>query len=781
MIIFLISIVYTETSKMNKKYNLFSSFDKALSNIREDSNEVHELTIIRYIFKNTNLDRRQPNGNLDSFNQQKFGQEKESGIIQHKSLFYFNMIGPFILAKFADKKKLYINELSHDYLIFIPQFFVQKRNGNTLNFIPSNPNSLFSFCIDFKDHISACSSWYTLIQKAEEIIEGELKMITLNIPINLLDLQTKTLSKMDLTNTQNSINFTNCQYISKDFKNSLDASRLEILPANDVPEIDNDKIFMSFILNPSWQQKYAIICGSEDDMFITFVTLFGMINNKKRENRKKEFCHDEQSHTLCNDTYVDNSSVELKKLSSIKFFSKPASLRSDVSLHTGNINFGSVQVPLKASSDLELISFETNVKRHIIVDFADTKMKKLNIRQEKMIGSSLSFEERIQKMKSKTNIKDLLTNLGYVLEEKKEFEADQKKGKDIINQFLHSITSNEDISSFCEEIGFTYNKYAIRPVEGKPILQKFTLLIKDIPNEFTLNNESYLKFAECFASILIQNVDKKTFYQSFKALLSKTSFSELLILAQDGSLLRTVFNFVHRLVFQKRLFDFVIYLQNSPEWRRDNFQTASVWHSLQFFEFLASKISTFSKKKILKSDFNIENIPVNFIHIHDRYDTIIRIICETILDRYQNYLGINDLVLLLIQNICEFLYEGYQRTSTALFPEMQTPWYTMYIASTLPYEYPEMLQFSQVVNKIFLSDIKNPRNMLMNLILDGIRFGVIDKWIIFAAFAAKEIGCYKPKSSIFKNDRVVSISNSLHMISSVMIETTPTDLISIYD
>ncbi|KAH0785247.1 hypothetical protein GPJ56_010890 [Histomonas meleagridis] len=714
-----------------------------------------------------------------------FETEEKTNIASYLAEYNFEMYGPFIKATIHNRKAGSNGQLSHSYLIFIPHYFVQRFHDISVSFIPINPATQTMFTIFFSS-TSVCNVWINLIHSVQTILEDITQTNPLFIPSSLYDLESDVIHRAELQTKVSSNGNTVIEFIPKVVPPIEVTQFFSVLTLNEIEKFPDEKRFLSLRFNDSknWPEKYVILCECEGDAFVSFFTfhiLLANIQKRKREAQKPLFTFAVPNYSL----ELENDFVSMRKVSIQNFTNSANKITVNQSLQVESPpTFDKiVYVPKKASTELELISFENIVKRRIIITEVPPKSKRVhrnNMRQNAENKTS-SFEEQKLKIKASTKIEELIKNHGYgVPRETDDNLNDQRGAQLLLGEFLHPPICDHETYEFCQKVGYEVNKYAIKPIDGKPILQQMTILTSQIPKQFTLNDPSFQKFACLFASALIQRVNQKTFGESLQTLISNTDLSDLFFYQEDRPLLKTVYLFITRLVFHKRIPDFLSLLQHSPEWRYETFRTPSIWHSPEFLEIFESTLSSFDKKSLINGQmFDVDDSTIQFMPIHDRYDTSIRILCQSILTSFQNHKDTNSMIVTLVGMLYQFLNDGFRPSQTAIYPELQNSWYTMNVTSTLNIKTPEMPLLQQAIIQIFNATFKSPKEMLLNLILQGLRLGVMDKWIVLAGIAAKEINAYDKKSSILKKNRVVSIANSLHCIQPVVIKTTPEDLVNI--
>ena len=693
----------------------------------------------------------------------------------------FNIIlhGPFLTAILSNHNNFGKHPLFHDYHLFIPFFLISRKSELSIQLIPVNYHICLELTISFKSK-EENQEWYQTILSINGFLK-DLKNVPRNLKIPVIIFEEKTqkkiTSKMEISELMNNstkakISFELVEKLTDFPKLILLCEKTSLSLADDYTHLE-DQFFSSFYLENQHQQAKYLMFDSKDILYTVFTSLYILINQlveAKRKSKKimRYFAKSIQS--------VDETPLIYRN---INYYSKPMEIKSIVTFEKNDDLFKKpTSVPAKASTDLQLLSFDSEIKRRILIIKNKQKKPKKQNKEHLFFEIPVDYEDQLSTIKSYYSQNIISYN----------FKVSQKLPFQIFSKFdSNYLSSDSDIimKSFfsrleiCKETAQICNslKYTCSPFKehfyGEYPLQQINNILSNFSNIISMNDSEFVKLCSIFASIFFVNTDYSKVLPAIKELLKMQNRIRNMIPCYQEPF-QTLVIFFSRIIFTNTFHNFLNIVISDAQWRKRNFWSISYINNLGFLELLL-KVSLSLSSRTYKGQLNRSLIQKNPLLI-ERKDIEIHYIIKNIQIQAQNSgQFIKVLIAKIINILCRLFTEGFLYSQTAILPELRHGWYCMCLASKMKIQSPEMIAFKKAVDEASLSYL-SPNEMMIKALNIGFNCGMVSPWILYIAKTAKKYNLYDENSDIMNNGIVISISDSLRILLSFLVDMSDEEL-----
>ena len=468
---------------------------------------------------------------------------------------------------------------------------------------------------------------------------------------------------------------------------------------------------------------------------------------------------------------------------STQFIANTSNFNNITHKKSQNSIFQKVIVPEKASSHLELLQFEKDIKREIIVYFNE-KDKIPHKNQQKLIKpfKETSFEKEIIKIKAENfqripfySIRQQNTKLFQM---KPDFLTKElsKNGNQLMHEFLSRDVLSNQTKEFMDYLQLKYpNSNKNQPIPGVEICIKLSHLLtkinksakEDLP--YQLSDKNIEQIIDILSSLFVMHTIPD-FFPKFSQLMKENipNFFKFSI-------------FISHVLYKGDIFKFLSLLNENAIDENENqlnglsglYQENSLLRNPEFIEILIATFYPIINKEFVGKYRGLEK-PLTFklrIDISCRNDS------NLILDAFSKGKEIpNQIIADLISQISQFYSENYRKPEINPFSQMRSPFYAFQVACNLPDD-TDVIALRTVVTKITKECQQNP---LAHLFSYGLNCGMAGKWFLRSVQIIREESLSSEESGFYDPEVISNIADSLFSISSIFISINEEELFS-YD
>ncbi|EAY14512.1 hypothetical protein TVAG_388430 [Trichomonas vaginalis G3] len=626
--------------------------------------------------------------------------------------------------------------------------------SNALEFIPAFLNVSYSVSLFFK-HSSDAQSWANKIRFIRKVAnKTDMIFPPVSCPVILYDPSQPTPKlNLELSFMNNKVTLvTSNNKILQTFNVSTNTSFIFISPFKTISIEDRMNAF-SF-LQPNWSEK-AIVCDSKWCFGLITLTIYLMTSRQYAQNLKKinipvfiasEFPEHRSNELVCSEVNMITS-MEEPNLSK--------------NLSNSKIQFKPVSVPEKASSKLELLMFDTQIKRKIYFSQIFKKKSQKNRKnQGHFYKKTLSFDEELAKLKRYDHFNIKLDNLQL---NEKEFPEITKI--DYVDQFLHPNIASQDLIDFYTAIGFKSTSNS-RKINGYQFSKDVGSLVLQLLDDCSVKNPVFSQICSGIAYVLLKGANEKNIVQQIKEKFPE-NITKFIPNNNDDVYKRLVI-FVARIIISKRITDFINRVMNDSEWRYSYYDHTSPIYSTEFLELLYAAILPLHTMKFVGPlDYNSL---LSHEWKHDFLSPSVKV--ELQIKNIQNLLiqqdkaKIQSTVADIVSETINNFQKCYSHPVPCPLQSMKSVWYIFAISVSL-YSHENITKMRECVESCTIL-LKDPDSMLNSLVMQGFKKGLLGYWCFAAVMAGREDNLFYEDSFLSDDSEMLSYIDGIHILSKIL-------------
>ena len=670
--------------------------------------------------------------------------------------FEVSMIGPFLKFNRVNDSANTRNQKSVSFYIFTP-YFMTRRDflKNSIEMIPLHLRTQASIEINFPSKNESLS-FLSKIHKINAILLDSVRILPpVLASVKTYSPRTKVSTDYELSFINNIISLHSSQKIADPLPINVDVNSC-IVPPFDMESCSEDNKGLSFLFKGKGFDELFITFENFDIMAFSFLTIYLSIEQKyvktKQVVPKIALASDIMSKPDKDDKIMWPAQI-LKtdgfKINESSIFDS----RQVPKMHA------KVLVPEKASSHLELLQFDMQIKRNVYCYFSK-KCEKTERRVEPKLPKT-SFEGECIKIKS-----ELFSRIPFYTTEKRKQKLFTPKpdfftktlnanGETLLNELVSKPIASNETSQFMKSLKFIVPNKS-QPTPGLQIAAKIGHIITEL-NSNLLTDPTFIELCRNFCSILIDRI-ADDFYEKFSKLMNcrVNDFCSLTV-------------FISK-YFYKGTLGSLISLFGTKQFN-DLYLPHSLMRNTEFIELFIAAIYPVTTKCFTGHFVGI-NEPVP---LPQRHDIHCRVLSNLIRESLSS--GEEMPKRFIAELVCRtslFLSENYHGPVPSFFSGMRTPFYAFQVACNEKDD-TDVIALRTVVNKITASAAKHP---VCSLLIAGLKFGMSGKWFLRAIKVCKEENLLSQKSAFLDDDQVTNLADSLFSLSSILVEIDEDEIFS---
>lgn len=667
--------------------------------------------------------------------------------------FNIELFGPFmIFDPVIDNSNVSVPSFS----IFTLYFMVRLNSYScSLEFLPVFTRVAFNIIITFKS-LSEAQYWIKKFRSLR-IMANKTDQIfpPISCPIVLYDPATnpqKTDLELSFINNKISI-ITSSNKLLFSFNVSTETSFIFISPFKNYKG-DHREFSFTFI-QPNWIDK-AIICNSKWSLALITLTIYLMTSRTYVQNLKKiknEIIYAAKIPSR----EQDNEKIDELNLT-IEYPIQKVCEPFDVS---PKLQFKSVIVPEKASSRLELLSFEFKLNRKIYFTKLSHQIPKKITRNKKFYPKALKFEDEVAKL---TNNYPIEINIQTDFEKQVENTEDSQK-IDYLYDFLNPIVASQEILDICKEFQFE-TEHLRKRVNGYQFSKDLGKLVLELSNCCSVENKSFCEICSGIARVLLKGTEHSKFIDEIRSIVPN-SISKY-IPNYDVDINSKLTFFVARLMITKNFSKFIHIIMKEYNWRCRIYRPTAPMYSSIFIELLiAAVLPIFSMKftGTLKYDVLVNNKwskdfypPSQKLAKH--INEIKKILNQETPENIQNI--IHEFVNIIINDFMS----AYIAPKPCPLQFMRNSWYCFVLGASRFENFSINLMCEAVESYTIL--LKDPNAMQESLLMQGLRKGLCGTWCLAAIIAGREEEVFDRDSFLFDDVEMLAYIDNIHEFSKII-------------
>ena len=629
------------------------------------------------------------------------------------SQFHVDLQGPFIFFTLNKIENQQQSSMTNFFLFTLFYMWKYDSANCSLDFLPSYRQLTMRLTIFFKTNNEALDFQTKLRKAYSYCFTPNIFIPPLMIPIFIYDKTKNEATELELSAQNGTINFADHSNVRvESFTITEMTGVISISPFHEFP--DNFRSISFSFLQNGWERR-ACICQSKDILEFTFLTLF-LSTCLSYIKQRHELTHSKAIKAIAQPI------PDPRKLNTSLFFPfNPKNKEFDPFLHIHEkeqkVSFIPVTVPSKASSKLELLSFDFPIQRNLFIyrninSHGNSKITKKQKKEKtfiprvfidfntcvkrisnKEISVNDNFAETLKTEENNIKLFDFID-----LKEKTFF---QQNGDEILLNFMQKKLFSPNLHNYAEKIGFSlpqtfakFNGFHYGNQIGK-------LVIEISDSTIDLSNPKFYLILTGISLLFIENTNKENINHSFRSLLEKNQrFKSYFPLkpTENEKFSFDEFLFAMKLFFCRlfisHLFSFFLeFIIKENNWRYSTYLKLSPLLSTDFIEHLQIVTQPIQNSQFighlntnLLKETKWENYnPKNPVSVSESF--VIRDLIENlhhmILSDNRNEENIHKITENIISEIINFFKKGFKIPSFSPFPTMRHPWYVFVIGSSL--------------------------------------------------------------------------------------------------
>lgn len=684
----------------------------------------------------------------------------------------FNLIlhGPFLTAILSNRSNFGKHALFRDHHLFAPHFIATRHNSLSLHLIPEHYRVCLEATITFKSEEEICE-WMRALQSLRALMRDLRYVPTpLRVPAALLDARSRKRTPAIVEITGVEPNARNPRLAIESSERSGDAVCVIPLSASTVvliaDVIEVDQGFLTLSVESKEQATKLLLFDTQDAFYTVFAAMHAIIERMVEKQRVEK-----KPRRNIAEPFQTQGDEQLEWPKPV-FAREPVQLRAvpDPPPLTARTFTTFPRVPVKASTELQLLTFEGELRRRVLV-IRGARRANVRAAETEEPYAEFAFDDAQTAMRAYyVDTIAAVTGKGSAKPPFKflsRFDAGTytRSGEEVMRGvFARRETARETIQA-CNAIRYPVRERTERTYGGAAIAQLRAAVAR--------GNAAFAEVCSVLASVFFVNTEGARVMPAVRALLAnRLNFLDMIPRKLEPFQAMVVF--VARMVFKGVFQEFIKLVLANKEWRKKNFWEISYVNNPAFLEEILECVNEIRHKGYTGTvDIDVlQKDPV----LCERKDVEIHYVVDQILEHVQNGKEVDKLMIAkIIDVLCKLFVEGFVVPKTAILPELRHGWYCMYLASKMKVNSPEMIAFRKAVSDACMSFL-SPLEMMIKALNVGFNCGMVGLWVLYMGKAAKKYGLYNEKSDLMDNEIVVNIADSLQIFSSLLIDMSDEEL-----
>ena len=694
------------------------------------------------------------------------------------SQYQAELIGPFMFFNVIIETKSYDTTITNFY-IFCP-FYMTKFNVTdcSLDFIPIVPFISMNFSAYFQTYNEAVDFQRKILKAKTLANTPDLFCPPLVAPVIIYNIDNGDVGEFEINSQGNIINFSNKMNVRTE-SITID-EKVFILNYSPFEKIPDNFLSISFTFNiDSWKNR-CCICNNREFLEFIFFTIYLSVQRNALQKRNKP----KQNVFLSTQIPIYKlSDKEINKFEgyfckeTATFNAMPTEMKTK-----HEIDFQKVSVPTKASTKLELLSFDFPIQRRV---FAVNKSSSQSSKAERKAKTSVcclrsvpsfdKFMEKEKKMYSNIcidfDIKDPKDPIELsCFAKESDIALFEPTGLETLNDFLCPPVCCKECKNFCDKISL-FVPQTFERTNGYLFSNKIGRIVVELGDSFDFESKDFSLLCSGIAQVFLEGfIDVDSFMDKFKDLLKETKLIGCLNSFKELSTRENLILFIARIIKIGKLSQLLSILSTKRKsWRIENYLSTSPMQSAEFVELLRAVTAPLQncrvsgrldKDSFCKTKWGSSKCLSPSVAVKHSVDKLI----ESALDAKSET---KEATKELINEIIEFFKDGFVKPSFSPVESMRHPWYCFVAGSAIDVEGAKQIEKMRDVVETLTTLLSNPEEMLHSLLYEGLKFGMIGEWVLLACAAGESEGLFKRESPIADHEEMLSFSNALFPLSDI--------------